>query len=267
MNVNSRKLTFDTCAELYHDIRPGYPSELFRDIVTLSGLPSKGSILEIGCGTGQATQPLADMGYRMVCLDIGSNLAAIAENRFKNHPNVRVLNTSFEEWNAPNERFHLVMSATAFHWIDPHLKYTKSSAILHDSGCLAIFRNTHAGLENGFFGAVQPLYRKYAPELYNRFASVSGRQEIPVDLTEEIARDGRFTPVSCRTYCLSVSYSAQEYIKLLSTYSDHILLNSSARTALLQAIAELIHDRYNGHITKDYRSVLNLALKKPPNRG
>ena len=58
---------FDEAALLYHEVRPGYPEELFDDVVALSGIPSGGRILEIGCGTGQATVPLARRGYRGYC--------------------------------------------------------------------------------------------------------------------------------------------------------------------------------------------------------
>lgn len=73
-----RKRTFDTAARLYDEVRPGYPEDLVRDVVSLSGIPQGGRILEIGCGTGQATEAFAARGYRMVCLDIGVNMAAIA---------------------------------------------------------------------------------------------------------------------------------------------------------------------------------------------
>jgi methylase of polypeptide subunit release factors len=43
---------FDEEALLYDEVRPGYPEELFDDVVSLSGTPPEGRILEIGCGTG-----------------------------------------------------------------------------------------------------------------------------------------------------------------------------------------------------------------------
>ena len=58
------RTTFDEAALLYDDVRPGYPEALFHDVVSLSGIPSGGRILEIGCGTGQATVPFARRGYR-----------------------------------------------------------------------------------------------------------------------------------------------------------------------------------------------------------
>jgi SAM-dependent methyltransferase len=69
---------FDEAALLYDEVRPGYPEELFDDIVALSGIPSGGRILEIGCGTGQATVPFARRGYRILCVELGKNLAAVA---------------------------------------------------------------------------------------------------------------------------------------------------------------------------------------------
>ena len=72
------RATFDEAALLYDEVRPGYPEELFDDVVSLSGIPSGGRILEIGCGTGQATVPLARRGYRILCVELSENLAAVA---------------------------------------------------------------------------------------------------------------------------------------------------------------------------------------------
>src|SRR3712207_8384987 len=69
--------TFDGTAALYDEVRPGYPERLFEDIVSLSGVPSGGRVLEVGCGTGQATLPLARRGYEILCVELGGNLAAV----------------------------------------------------------------------------------------------------------------------------------------------------------------------------------------------
>jgi ubiquinone/menaquinone biosynthesis C-methylase UbiE len=50
---------FDEAVSLYDEVRPGYPEDLFDDVISLSGIPAGGRILEIGCGTGQATVPVA----------------------------------------------------------------------------------------------------------------------------------------------------------------------------------------------------------------
>jgi ubiquinone/menaquinone biosynthesis C-methylase UbiE len=53
------RTTFDEAASLNDEVRPGYPEDLFDDVISLSGIPAGGRIMEIGCGTGQATVPVA----------------------------------------------------------------------------------------------------------------------------------------------------------------------------------------------------------------
>ena len=93
-----RRNVFDEVPELYDEVRPGYPEQLFEDIVSLSGIPSGGRILEIGCGTGQATLPFAERGYHILCLEIGKNLAVRARSNLRDYPNVEVKTVSFEDW-------------------------------------------------------------------------------------------------------------------------------------------------------------------------
>jgi 2-polyprenyl-3-methyl-5-hydroxy-6-metoxy-1,4-benzoquinol methylase len=77
---NRLRATIDEVALLYDAVRPGYPEALFDDVVALSGIPPGGRILEVGCGTGQATVPFARRGYRILCVELGENLAAVARH-------------------------------------------------------------------------------------------------------------------------------------------------------------------------------------------
>src|ERR1700676_4699677 len=72
------RMTFDEVAEGYDRARPGYPSHMFDDLVTLAGLDPGARLVEIGCGTGQATVPLAERGLSIICVELGERLAAIA---------------------------------------------------------------------------------------------------------------------------------------------------------------------------------------------
>jgi hypothetical protein len=38
--------------------------------------------------------------------------------------------TSFEDFAAPEGSFDLIISGTAFHWIDPEVKFRKSASLL-----------------------------------------------------------------------------------------------------------------------------------------
>ena len=114
----TKRTSFDRAARLYDEARPGYPEELVADVVALSDIPEGGRILEIGCGTGQATLPFARRGHRMLCLDIGPEMAAVAAENLRSFPGVEVRAQAFEDWQPDGELFDLVLSGTAFHWVD-----------------------------------------------------------------------------------------------------------------------------------------------------
>ena len=158
------RYSFDEASREYDEVRPGYPNELVEDVIRISSIPEDGRILEVGCGTGQATILFALRGYSMLCLDLGRELVEIARDRCKEYPNVEILCTSFEEWKPKRKTFDLLISATAFHWIPPEVGYAKAAEILSDTGYIALFWNMHPTPYTGFFKDVQRVYQKVVPE-------------------------------------------------------------------------------------------------------
>src|ERR671910_1832171 len=108
------RTTFDGAALLYDEVRPGYPEALFDDVEDLSGIPPGGSVLEVGCGTGQATVPLARRGYRILSVELGENLAAVARRNLADYPLVEVRTGDFEHYALQEGAFDLAVSATAY---------------------------------------------------------------------------------------------------------------------------------------------------------
>ena len=256
-----RRTVFDQVARRYDEIRPTYPAAMIADIIDLAALPPTGRILEIGCGTGQATLPFAERGYRLTCVELGPELAAITMAKCAAYPNVQVVNMAFEDWPIEPQAYDLVMSATAFHWIPPDIGYPKAAQLLKDSGSLAIFSNEHPTPFTGFFDAVQAVYQQVVPEW--RHPNTEPSTEAAIEsTTAAINRLGLFAPVAVRTYRWSRSYTAEEYIKLLNTYSDHLLLAEQKRKRLHDGIQALIEDEYGGTITKPYLTILYIAKKR-----
>ena len=131
---------FDEVPELYDRARPGYPSEVFDDLAVLAGLPESARILEIGCGTGKATAELAARGFRITCIELGAELAALAQRKL---PAVAVIHGDFETWRPSAAAFDAVVAFTAFHWIDPSVRYEKAASLLHAGGVLAVVATEH----------------------------------------------------------------------------------------------------------------------------
>ncbi|HEY2332172.1 MAG TPA: hypothetical protein VGH94_09625, partial [Acidimicrobiales bacterium] len=62
---------FDEVPDLYDRVRPAYPDALFDDLVAITGLDDRSSLLEVGCGTGQATRSLATLGCSVTAVEPG----------------------------------------------------------------------------------------------------------------------------------------------------------------------------------------------------
>jgi len=127
---------FDSVAGLYDATRQGYPPELVDEVCTTAGLGPGAAVLEIGCGTGQLTRQLAGRGFSLTAIDIG---AAMVETARRNVPDplVRFEVCSFEDFPG-NGPFDLIVSATAFHWVDPSVGWVKTARLLRRGGWLAL---------------------------------------------------------------------------------------------------------------------------------
>ena len=256
--------TFDGAALLYDEARPGYPEELFDEVVALSGIPEGGRILEVGCGTGQATAPFARRGYGILCVELGANLANVARRNLNQYPDVEVRTGDFEQVPLPEDAFDLLVSATAFHWLDPEVAYQKAAKVLRPRGAMALFWNEHVHTESdpGFFVAVEKVYAREAPEIWEGSYEGPPEPEDLADRTGEIEGSGLFGPVARRTFRWDQAYGTDEYLRVLDTYSGHRNLEEEIRTRLYEGIARLIEQDYGGRIVKGYCTSLYVAQKR-----
>jgi Methyltransferase domain len=189
-------------------------------------------------------------------------MAAIARRKLARFPDVEVVNAPFERWPLPAEPFDVVLSATAFHWIDPAVRVSKSADALRRGGALATIGTHHiAGGTEAFFVEVQGCYERWDPSNPHGLRLPSA-DAVPRD-AEEIERSDRFEPSQFRRYEWEVLYPTAGYIDVISTYSDHLKLASAVRDGLLDCIARLIDTHYRGRIVKRYLTELRVARTSP----
>ncbi|WP_328321772.1 methyltransferase domain-containing protein [Kribbella sp. NBC_00382] len=254
MSRESLRQTFGEDAELYDRVRPTYPPRLYDDVARLLGDPQRPRVLEIGCGTGQATKPMLERGWSVKAVELSPELGRVAR---ANLAELEVITAAFEDWPLPAEKFDLVLSATAFHWIDPEVRVPKSADALRPGGLLAIVSTHHiAGGSEQFWIDVQDCYRRFTEDAVE--VRMLTAAEVPQEDSGEIGASGRFGPVVVRQYEWEQRYTAAEYLDLLSSYSGHRALTSARRNGLYGCVSALINAA-GGSITKRYLTRLTAA--------
>lgn len=256
--------TFEEVPELYDRARPNYPAQVIDDLTALARLPEAARIVEIGCGTGQATIPLAERGYQVTCVELGAQLAALAGRKLSIFPAVEVVNAAFETWEPLHAGFDAVVAFSAFHWIAPALRYEKSASLLDEGGALAVVAVQHVLPPEGdsFFAEVQEDYEAIAPDDEKTKAGGPPPPDAVGDLGDEIEASGLFHNVALRRYLWDVIYPADEYIAVLNTYSGHRALDDATRERLFDRIRRRIEVRPEGTVRKTYLATLNVAQRR-----
>lgn len=265
MNAADKRLHlragFDRIAELYHRARPGYPAAMFDDLAELTGVGPGCRVLEIGCGTGVATVPLAERGCEVLALELGPRLAAVASRLLAGHDSVRVEVADFDHWQSAEPPFDVVFAATSFHWLDPATRIDRTADLLRPGGALATVATHHvAGGTSQFFADVQSCYRRYDPSTPGH-NPLHPAEAVPYD--RNLGTGGRYGEPEFRRYTWTADYSTAEYLDLLRTYSGSLALSPLAEAGLLRSIGGLIDGWYGGRITKRYLTELRVARRLP----
>ena len=258
-------MTFDSAAERYDHGRPDYPGALLDELVRLSGLRAGARLLEVGCGTGKATVALARRGFTITCVELGSQLVEQARRNLAGFDGVQVVQGAFEFWQPPaGMSYDLVFAATAWHWIDPAVRYRRAWELLRSGGHFAFWSASHVGPDGGdpFFAEIQVIYDEIGEGLPGD--SVLLRPgELP-DERAEIEGTGLFEDVQVRHFDWEISYDADGYIGLLETFSGHIAMERWQRDRLYGEIRRRLADRPDGRLRRHWGAVLHVARRRTP---
>jgi SAM-dependent methyltransferase len=254
---------FNEVQELYDRVRPGYPDELFADLVSITGMGERSSVLEVGCGTGQATRSLAALGCSVTALEPGAGLAALARRRMAAFGNVKIVTSTFEEWDAHGGRFDVLVAASAWHWVDASVGWQRAHDLLYPGGWMALLGNV-------------VVRRPGEPEVYAETADLHelfspgnpdwGHPPLEDDvrMTDEgwglVEDPGElFGPTIVRWYPTVQSFNGETFADLLRSTSVYRKLDPGVREPLLDAIGGRIRTRMGDQAVRRYLSVLRVG--------
>jgi SAM-dependent methyltransferase len=246
----SRAQSFGNVARLYDRARPTYPPELV-DWLLADG---KRRVLDIGCGTGIAGGLFTARGCEVTGVEIDARMAAVAQTK-----GLEVEVASFERWDDRGRRFELLISAQAWHWIEPRAGVAKAAAVLSAGGRIACFWNL-GDLPAHVRERTDPIYDRLGPKLASLSVVLGNSRGRGEDAAAALDDSGLFEPADTRRFEWSRTYTTDEWLELITTHSDHQGLGKAQLQALRDAVGAEI-DAIGGSFEYAYETVLVTATR------
>lgn len=214
--------SFGTAADEYDRYRPRYPQPLIADLITHRGV----RVLDVGAGTGIAATQLADAGADVLAVEPDERMARLAAAK-----GIRVEQATFEDWQSAGHEFDLVVFAQSFHWVDPRPALQKVAAILRPGGRLALLANRIVPTTP----TQQDLDEINADYVDVTATSIVNAERDVVVLIEECGFS-----IERRTCVEQIHYAGEDYLNLVFTYSNRLVLDPTAQAELRSRLARRI---------------------------
>jgi ubiquinone/menaquinone biosynthesis C-methylase UbiE len=240
---------FDGVAELYDACRLGYPAEILGFLAATAGLGPGRAVLEVGCGTGQLTEGLAGYRASLTAIDIGPSLIAAAGRRLDGL-GVSFQVASFEDFAAAEASFDLIVSGTAFHWIDPEVKFSKSARLLRRGGWLALLA-TGEDYDDPFGARLMDMWVARSDD----GGAWVGQRKLAD--TEVIASTGLFEDPICKTDARRVVVPAEAVIGVENTRATSLSWSEEVRQGFTDELRQHLRGQSEVHLTQ--RTTLTMA--------
>ncbi|UVI30426.1 class I SAM-dependent methyltransferase [Paenibacillus spongiae] len=259
MDWKKESTMFDQTADYYDKYRPSYPQKVMDSLVSAANITDKSAILEIGSGSGKATELLVPYRCHILCVEPGSNLVREGRRKFAKYPFVRFEESRYEEYAAKGTSYDVIFSAQAFHWIPQPIGFEKCAAALMEGGYLALIWNMYLTYDNELDHELVALSNKYGG--FADFLSEDGCEKRISSVASQIEHSGLFTKPQIDRHLWSQAYTADEYFGFMLTGNFFVQKSEEEKEEAYQDILALA-GKHNGVIERPYLSVLYLSQKK-----
>lgn len=126
---------FDQLAAEYDAYRSGYSRSLY-EVLSEYGFKPGWSVLDVACGTGLASEPLAKRGLQVTAVDISEPMLDQARIRLKE---AKLVVGDAEKLPFRDGAFNSVICAQAIHWMDHPVALAEMTRVTNPGGCVAIW--------------------------------------------------------------------------------------------------------------------------------
>jgi len=242
--IEKYKSSFGLVAKEYKKYRGSYNDTLYALLFELANHTAEGplSILDLGCGVGNSTEPIATMAKKLhiplalTGCDIDERMLKQARlSAKKNKLPIAYMQGQAENIPFENETFDMVISGAAFHWFATKRAMKDVQRVLKPKGIYMVFWTQNVGDKNTLIG--QDLYKTYK------------WQGIPRDLRDpkrvkDIFTQSGFKKVTLKNIPHSETRTMTETLGLIKTNSSYALLSASDKKIFMR------------EMTKAYREAL-----------
>jgi len=245
---------FDTIPEQFDRFRPRYSEELFAFLNDRAEIGPGKRVLEIGPGTGQATEPVLRTGCEYHAIELGEHLYRKMKEKYGNLPNFNIVNDDFITHEFGDMKFDMIYSAATIQWIPEDIAFSKTFDLLKPGGTLAMmFTSSEYKSENeALYERIQALYDKYykpdIPYTHGKFNYYAAPEYGFLDV-ERYEFKGQRT------------FSADEYVRFSGTHCDHIVIPDSIRNEFFEKLKEAVLKAGDRIVFND--TYVLLLTKKP----
>ena len=252
------RLVFDTVPELFDRFRPRYSRELFDAFIDYAGIGPGVSVLELGPGTGQATDPVLETGCDYYAIELGEHLTAKMKEKYGSFPNFHIVNDDFITHDFGEQRFDAIYSAATIQWIPEETAFSKTFSLLKPGGVLAMMllaEGDYKTPNEEMYSKIQKLYDEY----YYKYSAQYKNMKAP--FSYEHAVDYGYTDLEKRDFHGTRVFTADEYVAYCGTHSDHIIIPEPYKTQFFEGLRQVALE-YGDRV--EYRDTYRIYLARKP---
>lgn len=224
---------FDTIPDQFDKFRPHYSEELFAYLIKEAGIGPGKCVLEIGPGTGQATEPILRTGCEYHAIELGAHLYRKMIEKYGKLSNFNIVNDDFITYDFGEMKFDMIYSAATIQWIPEEVAFAKTFELLKPGGTLAMMlTNAEYRSDNeALYEKIQALYDRYykpdIPYMHGRFRYTA-------------AAEYGYTEVERHEFKGQRVFTADEYAAFCGTHSDHIVIPKPLRTEFFEGLRKAV---------------------------
>lgn len=188
-------------AETY-EFRPPYPEETYRILLSLLE-ESRGSVLDVGCGTGKIAGTLVEHVDSVDAVDFSQEMIRVGKALINgDHPNLRWINGPIEDVRLYSP-YDMVTAGASIHWMDWNVVFPRFKKVLTKDGYLVII-NGDRPIDAPWHDAELALIRKYSTNKHYK----------QIDLVQELVNRGHIYLIGDkRTKPVNFSQPLTDYVQ------------------------------------------------------